>query len=61
MKTCSKLIIKKPKNRGNAVSACKLSPPDRSIFNMNGQIDYCNDNTLVQSLQRSQDDITEQL
>lgn len=61
MKACSKLIIKKLKNRGNAVSACKLSPPDRSVFNMNRQIDYCNDNTLVQSLQTSQDDMAEQL
>ena len=61
MKTCSKLVIKKPKNRRNAVSACKLSPLSRSIFNMNRQIDYCNDNTPVQSLKRSQDDMTEQL
>ena len=58
IKTCSKSAINKPKKHENAISAYKLLPWNRSIFNVNRQNNYCNDHTLVQSRQKSQNDTT---
>ena len=61
IKTCSKSAIKKPKKRDNTISAYKLLPRNRSIFNDNRQNNCCNDHTLVQSRERSQNDMAKPL
>ena len=49
IKTCSKAVINKPKKRHNTISAYKLPPGNRSIFNYNRQNNCCNDHALIQS------------
>ena len=49
------LAINKPKKHDNAISAYKLPPRDRSIFNVNRQNNYRNDHrTCSKSAKKSE-------